>query len=388
MSLPSIPLVDGVLFVDNSHWVDPLMTCDRLLEYQSFRGRISREEQVALNFGTAQHLVREYRHKQYTNRPLDQDYHNGCASILSTFFEEHPAPSEDHRSLNWALDIAKRCDWKWSDDRFKPLKYTTPRKCDHCDGKGKPHETGFGYKMSTISTCLFCAGTGLNDLMVELSFALPFYTHKPSNSLFHKLTPDQKKWVIDLGGIMVMYSGRIDLPVLQDNFIWVIDYKTLSRYDFFWERMKMSSQQRGYCWSFRELTGMNVAGYVVRAIRTKEPPKYVIEGKPNRKGEMRDVDEWWNESLQDERTYVSGPKLEEWKGNTIEHLEHMFWSFERGYFRMETESCTKWGRCQYYDVCQMLPDERLVVLNSGLYKNNDWSPLKQAELLKCEPLTK
>lgn len=382
-NFPDIPLFDGCLFVDNSHTMDPIQTCGRLYEYQSLRGRISAGEAVALNFGTAQHLTREYRYKVFRDQPLTQDYFNGCAQIMTDFFNEHPVPSEDFRSLNWAIEVSKQYDLRWPKESFRLMQYKAPRKCDHCDGHGRTQDERGSYEIP----CLFCSSTGENDMMVELSFARQFYLHKPSNGLFHKLTPDQKKWVIDLGGIWVIYCGRIDLPVIIDNRIWVLDFKTTSMLgEVFWNRIRMSSQQKGYCYFFKEITGMDVAGFLVKAIRTKEPPKYVTNGTTSRAGKTQSPEQWWEESLQEHKEYVSPAKLLDWKSNAIELIEEIFWRYERQYFPMETESCTKWNRCQYYDVCSMLPDERLVVLNSGLYKPNDWSPLKQAELLKVQPI--
>jgi hypothetical protein len=370
-NLPHLPLIDGCLPVDNSHWMDPLQTCDRLLEYESLRGRISTGEATALNFGTAQHLTREYRYKVYRDQPLDQAYFNGCADILSSFFNDHPSPVDDFRSLNWAIEVSRQYDKRWSKENFRLMRYEKSKVCDHCGGIGE--------------NCYFCGCSGGTDMMVELSFIHRFHLHKLSNGLFHLLTPEQRKWVIELGGIWILYCGRIDLPIVIDNRIWVMDFKTTSILgEVFWNRMKMSSQQKGYCWAFKELTGKDVAGYIVRAIRTKEPPKYVVEGTTSRGGKTQSPEQWWEESLQENREYVSNEKLNDWKQNTIELIEKMFWQYERGFFPMSTESCTKWGRCQYFDVCQMLPAERLVVLNSGLFKSNDWSPLKQPT--QCQPL--
>lgn len=81
-NLPPLPLIDGCLFIDNSHWVEPMMTCNRLHEYESLWQRVSSAEKSALNFGTAQHMAREYRYKCYQTSPLDQTYFDTVALMM------------------------------------------------------------------------------------------------------------------------------------------------------------------------------------------------------------------------------------------------------------------------------------------------------------------
>jgi len=357
--------------------MDPLQTCDRLFEYQFLHQRISSSEGTALNFGSAQHLTREFRYKVYKDKPLDEAYFSACAQILSDFYLEHPIITDDYRNLNWAIEVSRQYDLRWPKERFQLMQYNEPKVCDHCEGFPiTPNGIG-----GTERSCPFCSGTGKNDMMVELSFALPLYIHhsnQPIEGAKMGLDPDgsgDSSWAIP-----VFYTGRIDLPILLDGRIWVMDFKTTSILgEVFWNRMKMSSQQRGYCWAFKQLTGKDVAGYIVRAIRTKEPPLYVTNRELSRKGKAQSPEQWWEESLQENKEYVTNTQLEEWKFNTIELIEKMFWQYSRGYFPMSTESCTKWNRCQYFDVCSTVKNERGVMLSSGLYKNNEWSPLKKAK---------
>lgn len=375
MNLPPLPLIDGCLFIDNSHAMDPLQTCDRLFEYQFLHQRISASEGTALNFGSAQHLTREFRYKVYKDKPLDQPYFGTCAQILSDFYGEHPVSIDDWRNLNWAKEVSEQYDKRWLKEQFQLMQYDEPKVCDHCQGVGYKGVLMPFTKDQQLDPCPFCSGTGKNDMMVELSFALPLYTHTPQRgegSLMSAMGYTHE--------IPVFYTGRIDLPILLDNRIWVMDFKTTSMLgEIFWNRMKMSSQQRGYCWSFKQLTGKDVAGYIVRAIRTKEPPLYVTNRELSRKGKAQSPEQWWEESLQENKEYVTNAQLEEWKFNTIELIEKMFWQYSRGYFPMSTESCTKWNRCQYFDVCSTVKNERGVVLSSGLYKQNEWSPLKKTK---------
>ncbi len=159
-----------------------------------------------------------------------------------------------------------------------------------------------------------------------------------------------------------------------------MDHKTTSMLgQTFFDGMKMSSQQRGYCWAFEQLTERKVAGFVVNAIRTKEPPLYVQQGKTWRSGtKSQTPEQWWNESFQRERYSLKPGELDEWKQNTIALLEEFFWNYSRGYMPMKTAlACTAWGRCPYYDVCTLAPEDRGLLLASGLFIDNKWTPLLQ-----------
>jgi hypothetical protein len=199
--------------------------------------------------------------------------------------------------------------------------------------------------------------------LVELPFAIELYRHT---------TPDGKV-------IVVVYTGRIDLPIFAEGANWIMDTKTTSMIGSqHWDKQRMSSQQRGYCWSFEQLTGKRVAGYVVNTIRTKEPPLYVQRGEPSTRGKSTNPETWWNESIQRERFYIKPGELEEWRQNTIALIEGFFWHYHRGYLPMETAlGCAAYGRCPYFDVCTLAPADRDLFLQSGLFTNNVWSPLQQ-----------
>lgn len=353
--IPPLPLIDGSLFIDNSGWMEGLTTCPRALEYKQLHRRIPVAESTALNFGSAIHLALEFRYRNYQNEPVDVFFQDRIAPILTSFFEQHPTPLDDWRNLNWAFEVMNQYNRHYEREDFSLLKYGEPRTCPQCEGKG----------------CEWCNQTGKNEYMVELSFALPLC--KVSGIPFYVSTTELK--VID---IPVYYTGKIDLPVVIDNQIFIQDHKTASMLGpSFFQRMKMSAQQKGYCWAFEQLTGQKVAGYVVNAIRVKEPPQYVTNNQVSaRTGKKQSPDEWWKESLQREKYYIKPGELDEWKQNTISILEEFFWNYSRGYMPMKTQWCTVFGQCPYFDVCTMEKQDRAVLLSSGLFADNNWSPLK------------
>lgn len=177
--------------------------------------------------------------------------------------------------------------------------------------------------------------------------------------------------------VPVIYTGRIDLPISIDGQIFVNDFKTTSMLgDMFWNEMRMTAQQRGYVWAFQELTGKPVAGYMITALRTKEPPQYVTNGT-SRGGKSQSPEQWWNESFDRQRFLLDPVHITEWKHNTIDLVEEFFWHYGRGHLPQKTKWCNSYGKCPYFDVCLLHPNDRPAFLQSGLFADNVWSPLKQ-----------
>lgn len=333
--LPPLPLRNDAdfgpaLFVDNS-MLELLTTCPRALLYNKFFKRVAAVSKPSLNFGSAIHLALEHRYKTYKNMSPDPMLHEELASLLGKFFAEHPPEEGEYRNYNWALEIIRRYNDKYAIEPFQLLQGE--------DGKVK----------------------------VELPFALPLFTYRLRDG-------NSPAGYID---IPVIYTGRIDLPVLWDDQLFVIDHKTTSMLGIsFSDGMKMSAQQKGYAWALQTLTGQKVAGYCINAIRVKEPPQYLLDPNSPRKGKQT-VHTWWEESLCRERYFLRDGELEEWKFNAIAIIKEMFYHYEQGYFPMKTAWCNKFGRCAYFDVCSLPVEDRGILLESGNFMENTWNPLAE-----------
>lgn len=363
MILPSLPLIDGALFIDNSGWIENLATCDRRLEYSQLHKRISSAESSALNFGSAMHLALELRYLTQGTSSVDPLFYDDVGQVLSAYFDQHPAPIGEYRDLNWSIEIVKKYVSKYDIEQFNLLEYDKPVDCKHCNSEDST------YPKDGIS-CPFCSGTGHQSLMVELPFALHLfdYSYMPRGETHGFVIP-------------IFYSGRIDLPLLRGNQLFVLDHKTTSMLGAnFWEEKKMSAQAKGYCWSFQQLTGRKVDGYAINAIRTKQPPDSVTNPTSKRKTDKTPtVDKWWDETLQREFYLLSDGELDEWKANTISLVREFFWHYINDFMPQKTSWCvSKFGKCPYLEVCTTFPKEdRLFMLQSGNFQDNIWSPLNQ-----------
>lgn len=369
-TLPPLPLIDGALFVDNSGWIESMSTCNRLAQYKNLNKRIGAGEKPALNFGSAIHLGLEYRYAKYKNGPVDDAYYNDMAAILTDFYNEHPVPLDDWRGLNWTMTLLRKYNEKNITEGWNLLAYDTPIDCPQCGG-----ETAV-----SSSKCLWCQGTGKREAMVELAFGLPLFTWK-GELWFDEAAATGGPYKKHLE-IPIIYTGRIDLPISIDGQIFVMDHKTTGMLgSSFFDAKRLSSQQRGYCWAFQELAKKPVAGYVINAIRTKEPPQYVTAGGERKStSKTTNPQTWWEESFQREKFLLQPGQLDEWKQNVISLIEEFLWHYSRGYMPMRTgneHACVNYGKCQFFDVCRLHSDDRGMMLASGLFMDNVWSPLKE-----------
>ena len=345
MNLPPLPLANGSLYVDNS-MIELLTTCPRALEYNRFHKRVAAVSKPSLAFGSAIHLALEHRYKAYKNMAPDAILADEQSQLLSKFFEENPGDPEDYRNLNWACEIIRRYNDRYATEEFQLL----------------TDENG--------------------EVQVEMSFALPLFNmevwlpDKALRGLSVLIIPDEVRIGYIKASIPVIYTGRIDLPVMWDDQLFIIDHKTTSILGpQFGDKMKMSAQQKGYCWAFEQLTKKKVAGYCINAIRVKEPPAYLTNPDSPRKGKNT-VDSWWQESFVRERYFLQAGEMEEWKRNVIALIEEMFWHYSNDYMPMKTAWCNQFGRCAYFDVCSLSGSDRGVMLSSGMFTENTWNPLK------------
>lgn len=358
-TIPELPLEGDCLFIDNS-MLELFTSCDRALEYNRIHRRILAEDKMALSFGSATHLALEYRYQVWQNKQPDLLCDDAQGQILTQYFNLHPCTLGDHRTLNFAIEVQKEYNNKFSLEEFQLLKYNEPVVCAHCKGAGFvtattgqpiPNEP----KEQDVISCLFCEGSGKVSTMVEL----PFSFHLCTLPHPHTGAP-----------IRIMYCGRIDLPVMWNDRLTIIDHKTTSLLGpSFFEAAQMSSQQKGYCFAFQHLTGQQVKQYCINALRVRPEPKKVTDGSKAARAQ------WWDENLQRQRYDVTQQQLDEWLHNTISLVEQLFFNYKRGHFPMKTSWCAKFGKCAYFDVCNLPMEQRMEMLSSGLFMDNKWSPL-------------
>lgn len=362
MTLPPLPLVNGELLISGS-FLETLSRCSREAEYYKLWGRISSSKKSGLTFGSHIHSALELHYKLQEFNLSQEEITQRVEQLLQSCFADSPNDSDDFRTLNWASEIYRRFASFAQFESFDLLTYPEARECSYCKGKGFLDTEP---EAATAPACPHCNATGHFKVMTEVPFKTHLFDYDTRHSavLFNQLVPDKTQ-------IPIYLHGYIDLPVRIGHQHFIRDFKTtLMLGETFWQQHKMSLAQKGYCYAFQKTTGIPVDGHIITAIRTAQPPIWMQEGRTNKKGETKKIDDWWKESITEQRFYLAEGELTEWKRDVEELMGKFLFHYARGYFPKETTQCVgKYGACQYYEVCSTYPPEiREAILMSGNYE--------------------
>lgn len=358
-SLPALPLVHGALFVSSS-FLDTGI-CPRASEYYKLHARVEAGSSAGLTFGGHLHkaLSMWYRLEEY-NLSKD-DKLSRCISVLEDAFANKPQQDEDDfRNLSWASEVFNRYINKYEFADFDVVRYKEPKKCKNCNGEGLEPTAG-------IADCPWCNATGLTSVMSEVPFVVKLFDYD--------LVGEEIGYVKEGNKLPIYFHGFIDLLVRNSHgLIFPLDFKSTSVLGpGYWDDKRAIGQPKGYALALEQLLGIKCHGYMIHAIRTNTPPKYVLEGKPNKSGEIKKLEDWWNDSICDQRFDFGDGELEEWRTNAIAQVEQFLYFYQKSHFPQNKSACVgKYGKCQYYDVCGTFPPEaRGTLLSSELYKDKE-----------------
>ncbi len=373
LQMNPLPLINGALFVSSS-FLDTFV-CPRMSQYYKIDAKVANKNSNAVIFGQHIHtaLSLHYRLQEY-NLPKEEIL-NRVRLVLEQEFTSTPVDEEDWRNLNWALETYQQITKKFEFEEFELMRYKEAKKCKKCDGSGKEINL-------QEDICVWCNGTGLTSIMSEIPFVVKLFDFVMLDYLsdhFSNLYPQAKHdWgnAFDMKGkaIPVYYHGFIDLLVSQRGLLKVMDFKSTSQLgQSYWDDKKAIAQPKGYCHAIQELLSIKPHGYIIRAIRTIPPPKYVTEGVPSKKGEFKRISDWWDESLSEQSFDLGEGETEEWKQNAIEQVKGFLHNYQNQFFPQQKTICVgKYGRCQYYEICGTFPiKDREVLLQSTMFKTKE-----------------
>lgn len=319
-----LPLLDGdTLLIDNSS-LEHFTTCPRSAYYSICRRLRPTGERTALTFGGIIHKILEARYRAQTSLHAATD--QTTAVMMATAereFANWSPPEDDHRTYSTAVELIRKYQETYPFEQFEVVR--TP--------DGAP--------------------------MVEVPFAIPLgeIAVEPSD-----LTGTLDKYKGPTT-VKVVWTGRIDLAYLSTNGggLYVMDHKTTSIMGpSYFTQFEISSQLYGYAWAVEQLVSTPVTGVVLNALGIRKPTK---TGK----------------ALEFQRQLIPILRglLDEWKTNTLYIIADFVEMCRRGYLPKHTSWCVgKFGECPFRKVCTLETDEqREVMLGSGEYAENKWSPL-------------
>jgi len=158
--------------------------------------------------------------------------------------------------------------------------------------------------------------------------------------------------------VVIYWTGKID-GIVDYGVNLILDHKTTSIIGSqFYDDFVLSSQMHGYTWAGRKL-GYPIEGLLLDVLAVRKPSR---TGTPT--------------EFQRQRYFYTEQHIAEWEKDTFtlitDFLEHLC----RDYFPKSPKWCFgKYGRCQYWDVCTQVPEQRNAMLHSDLYQPVTWSPL-------------
>lgn len=374
----NLPIIDGALFFDNSALEN--LACPRKFYYKVIERIVKSGTSAGANFGSTVHRGLETRYKLCNTSPVIYDKQIKCDKCKGTgqfsdvlnatwqtcsvcqgsgsssapvqinfsmleWLDAHPQPQTEFRNYGHACNMLAVYNQQYGQEAFKIL--TTP--------EGKP--------------------------LVEASFALPFallvkfeeyYTvfEWDGDEDFYRL---QKQAAASRGMfcIKVYYTGKIDLGIEDNSGIWSFDHKTAFQFgDGFLQQMDMDAGQLGYMWALQQVTGKQACGYIIDAIRVRRPKK----SDDPMAGSIDATDFFRRPFFKPQETLL------EWRKNVLSIILNIANMVEQGDFPMHRSQCiSKYGACEFIDVCSTPPSQRDLIKNSGMYEENKWSPLKGVE---------
>lgn len=305
--LPPLPLVDGHFLIDNSGLEK--LKCPRLFQYTEVDRKTAVAAKAGANFGSTIHRGLETRYKLCGTEPVDSASELLINVAMDEWLRENPQPETDFRNYGHAEKMLRVYNSIYRKEAFKILKNTA----------GKP--------------------------IIEASFALPLGS---------------------VQNIPIIYCGKIDLGIEDNNGIWSQDHKTAFQFgDTFDKQMSMDGGQLGYCWALGQFTGKQPQGYIIDAIRVR---------RPKRDDEFSD--NGCIDATDFKRTpyFVSQDMLDEWKEDVLSLICNIINMHDRNYYPRFRANCTnKFGVCEFYDVCSTPVEQRERLLNSGMYEENTWT---------------
>lgn len=340
----ALELKGNCLFIDNST-LSTITSCPRKGAYGFLARRQEVRNRMALFFGGAIHKALEVRDLEQQVL-CTQVIEDKMIDSLVTYYEDCDS-SDDYRNLTYAIRTVERYNKAFAADTQVAI--TLPS----------------------------------GEVAVELPFALPL----------GEVTIDEIIWVTDpdinngtpelrhIDTITIIFTGKIDRVCTHQGNTFLLDHKTTSMGGpTFFDEFYTSHQFRGYKWATEQLLGTPISGVIINGLICRPPLKsgdvnYTFDRQTILIDDHMVAD--WKESFMAlVETFI------QYHISQVDHLPP-----DRAY-PMNTGSCiTKYGKCEFFGVCQLTPAHRPAMLFSGLYETNTWSPLEDKAKPKPQQTT-
>ena len=319
----AVPVIDGIFFVDNST-ITNYFQCNRNGYYTINRRRKSAKVKWALEYGRRMHKAMEVRYTDSMSCMLaSPNVTTEMQEQLHQLWQKSPEPEGEWRHLDLACATVEKYNKQYGAESFSVLELPSGQQA------------------------------------CELAFALPLTTivHEDGIPVWDIKT--NELYLVE--ELPIFFTGRIDLITREhDETLLVTDHKTTSiGGSSIFDEYFTGSQMKGYCWAGARLLGQRIHGARINIIGARRPTKTTQH----------------NCFFDRQNIYYDQTVIDEWEQNMILLITQFVNDTVTQQFPMRTTACvTKFGRCPYYDVCQLPPNQREFLLTSGEYTDITWDP--------------
>lgn len=308
-------LVEGHLLIDNST-LDRFVSCPRKFYISSVRKRRINKDQPALNFGGAVHAGLEYRYKTALSHEPSDLMKQDMFRVASDYLTNSYKGEfiADYRNHDYLKLVLDTYNSSYGDEPWSIA----------LDKDGKP--------------------------LVECPFMLFLGAVEHNNPNLPNPLP-------------VYWTGKIDAIIKwHDNTYSTLDHKTSAMSGAYYFREYLLSQaQIGYALAARQQGFPELNTFMINALFCRKP---AASGKINIE-------------LQRERIFLHDSTFREWIPNTLNIVRSIIHADALGYPAHFGACISKYGPCANHDLCTLPPDVREQTLMSGMYADDEWSPLSE-----------
>lgn len=168
----------------------------------------------------------------------------------------------------------------------------------------------------------------------------------------------------------IEWTGIVDMIANLSGEHWLVDHKTTSILsgDFF-DGFEIAMQPVGYVAAARAaFPELDIQGFMVNVLACRKPVSAVTAKgnkstakafEPHRR--FYKYDQW---------------KEDEFRTDALALIEEFVANLTGNYFPRKTQWCiAKYGKCPFFEVCSLPPEQRMMMLDSGTYADNTWKPV-------------
>jgi hypothetical protein len=344
-----LPLLDGDTFMMDNSGLEGFQTCPRAGQYSLCLRKRSAGDRVAQKFGGIMHKVLEGRYRSAeTMFAQTKNIENLMVATAQREFHgvrgdadgewvhlPYIPPAEDYRNFDRMIELVQEYGKTYPFESFDIMRLP----------EGRPFvEFPFALPLGEL------------DLGGQ-TFWVQDMVHDSDGNLVKRGDWYQKT----INTIKIIWMGRIDLVYTYNGGIYIMDHKSSSMATNMAE-FEIAHQFYGYKWAVEVILQQQVTGVVINR---------VVVRKPSRTGTPFTF----------ERKLIAYQEglAKEWKVDMLHIVSDFIGMIQRGYMPKHTAWCVgKFGTCQFHKVCSLdSPEQRQVMLESGEYEDNTWSPLKE-----------